>query len=76
MSKRLKLDGDAIRDWLDEEGRKHSWLARKLDVTGETVRNMLAGAVPNAHTLKALAELMGCRMEMLLIAPKDEEKSA
>lgn len=74
MNERYRLDSEAVRTWLDKEFRKQSYLQAKLNVSGALVDKMLGGGhVPKERTLNALAALMGCEAEALLI-PKERPK--
>lgn len=57
-------------------GRKQHWLAARLGVSYSVVDRMLGGGhVPKERTLKTLAEIIGVRVEDLLI-PKCEAMKA
>jgi ribosome-binding protein aMBF1 (putative translation factor) len=71
MNERLRLNSDLIRTELNKEGRKQSWLAVKLGVSGSLVDKMLCeGHIPKAKTLSQLAALLGIR-ELELLIPKE-----
>lgn len=77
MTERLKLNSEAIRAWLDREGRKRTYLLVHLGISGSLLDKMLAGGhVPKSRTLNALASLMGCKVESLLIPAATKRKTA
>jgi transcriptional regulator with XRE-family HTH domain len=75
MNERFTLNSVELRKWLESGGRKQSFLARQLGVSDSLVDLMLGGHVPKERTLKALVNLTGISMEVLLI-PKSEAKRA
>jgi DNA-binding XRE family transcriptional regulator len=49
-----------LHDWLADQERSASWMARKLDVAPSTVTRWLAGdSIPEIETRHKLAELTG-----------------
>jgi hypothetical protein len=62
----MKLDGSMLKNWMKRENRTIEWVAVKLSCSGNTVRNILAGKVPNGITLIELAQLMGVQVEDLI----------
>jgi DNA-binding Xre family transcriptional regulator len=68
MNERYKLNSEKIRSALAKDGRKQSWLANQLGISGSLLDLMLGEAhVPKAKTMDRLAEIMGCTVEELLI---------
>lgn len=76
MNETYKLNSELIREWLNREGRKKTYITTQLNCSMGLVDLMLGkGHVPKDHTLKTLASLMGIKAKMLLI-PNKEKKSA
>jgi DNA-binding Xre family transcriptional regulator len=68
MNERFMLNSELVRTWMDAEGRKNSWLAKQLSVSGSLLNIMLCeGHVPKERTLKRLAAVLGCQESELLI---------
>lgn len=76
MNERYRLNKEFIRAQLRKDGRKLSYLANALNVSGSLVAQMLGkpARVPGEETLKALAELFGVTEQQLLLPRKSEAK--
>lgn len=70
MNERYTLNVALIRDNLEREHRKTSYLEEKLRVSGSLVDKMLSGHVPKERTLEKLAALFGVEVNDLLV-PKE-----
>lgn len=69
----MTLDGNKVRQFLKIEQKSREWLATQLDCSLNTVRNILAGRIPQGETLVRLAKLMGCQVETLV--PSEAKKA-
>lgn len=77
MNERYRLNSEAVRAWLDREFRKQSYLQAKLNVSSSLLDKMLGGGhVPKERTLNALAALMGCEADALLIPVQRPKRTA
>lgn len=74
MSKRL--NAQKIRAFLTQRECSREWLSARIKVSSSLMNQMLAGKVPKTQTLYALAQLMRCRMEDLLVTEDADKKSA
>src|SRR3954471_5490054 len=65
----LTLNGAWLRNRVAELGLKHWWLAEQLGVDRKTVQRWLNGPVRTirAENARALAGVLGCRVEALLL---------
>jgi ribosome-binding protein aMBF1 (putative translation factor) len=75
MNERYRLNSEAIRAYLEREGRKHSYLSRTIGCSDALVDRMLRGHVPKDKTLRRLAAVVGIEVEKLLI-PLDSQRTA
>ena len=65
-----RLNGRLIREYLEETFQTRVEIAVKLGISGSLMDQMLAGRVPKAVTVKALAKLMGVQETDLVIPEK------
>lgn len=71
MNEIYELNSELIRNWLDKERRKLSYITQELRVSGTTLHRMLnQKQVPKDRTLIALAHLMGVEVSTLLLPKK------
>jgi transcriptional regulator with XRE-family HTH domain len=69
MNDRYLLNSALVQAYLDREDRKQSHLVKKLDISGSLVSRMLSQErhVPKQETLEELANLLGVKVDDLLI---------
>jgi transcriptional regulator with XRE-family HTH domain len=75
MNERFRLNSEALRAYLEREGRKQTYLSRNLGVSDSLVDRMMTGHVPKERTLKRLSEVTGIAISVLLI-PLERQRTA
>jgi transcriptional regulator with XRE-family HTH domain len=70
-----KLNGQKIRDFLQEKGVRREWLATQLDVSATLVNQMLTGKIPHLTTVLNLAQIIGCKIDDLIVEQSEAKAS-
>lgn len=71
MNERFELNGKLIKETLQKDHRKLSWLEEKLEISRSLVDKMISqGHVPNEETLASLMKLLKLKRSQLLLPRK------